>query len=488
MGVHLADVIIDDIDLYGDGVNLAARLRDLGGPQEIVMSAAVRDQLIDGLDVTIEDLGERHLKGMQRPVRAFRAWAPTREGKRGRDAPVRIGQRPSIAVLPFRNASGEQANDFLGDLLAEDVTGDLSRQIDLFVISPLSTRPFRDRLYEPRNVADVLGVRYVLAGSMQTSGTRLRITAELTEAEAGHVVWADRFEGSLADTLELQDRISREMTKRVVPYVRQVELQRARAKRIEDLTAYERTIRAIDHLHRSSHEDYQSARDLLESAIQLEPHYVAPRAWLAYWHVRRVGQGWSSDAKQDSLEATRHAEAALEIDHNDPWALSVYGVVAAYLLKDLETAIARYDRALAINPSLAPAWVWSTSAYAWLGRGDEAVRRAPLAIELSPFDPNMYLFTSHAGSAHAVAGQYDQAVEFLRRSLRENRTFTATHKLLTISLALSGRMEEARTAASELLSLEPSFTVSVFRQRYPGSGAPYAPRFFDALKSAGIPS
>jgi adenylate cyclase len=487
MGIHLADVIIDDIDVYGDGVNLAARLRDLGGPQEIVMSAAVRDQLVDGLDVTIEDLGERQLKGMQRPVRAFRAWAPTRDATRGIEPTRRARDRPSIAVLPFRNLSGEKAHDLLGDLLAEDVIGDLSRQVDLFVISPLSTRPFRDRLYEPRSVADVLGVRYVLSGSMQTSGTRLRITAELTEAETGRVIWADRLEGSTGDILELQDHLSREISKRVVPYLRQVELERARSKKPEDLTAYERTIQAIDHLHRSSHEDYQRARDLLDSAIALEPQYVAPRAWLSYWHVRRVGQGWSTDPRQDRIDATRHAEAALELDHNDPWALSVYGVVAAYLLNDLETAIARYDRALTINPSAAPAWIWSTSAYAWLGRGDEAVRRAPMAIELSPFDPNMYLFTSHAGSAYAVAGQYDRAIEFLRRSLRENRLFTASHKLLTISLALSGRMEEARAAAAELLSLEPMFTVSLWRARYPGRNAPYAETFYEALRTAGIP-
>jgi TolB-like protein/class 3 adenylate cyclase/Tfp pilus assembly protein PilF len=487
MGIHLADVIVDDIDVYGDGVNLAARLRDLGGPQEIVMSAAVRDQLVDGLDVTIEDLGERHLKGMQRPVRAFRAWAPTIGARPGGERSQRAGNRPSIAVLPFRNLSGENAHNFLGDLIAEDVIADLSRQTDLFVISRLSTTPFRDRLYEPRNVADVLGVRYVLSGSMQTSGTRLRIMAELTEAEAGHVIWSDRFEGSLADIFELQDRLSQEMTKRVVPYVRQLELQRSRAKRPDDLTAYERTIQAIDHMHRSSREDHEQARQMLESAIHLEPQYVAPRAWLAYWHVRRVGQGWSPDPKTDSVDATRYAETALELDNRDPWALSVYGLVAAYLFKDLETAIARYNRALAINPSAAPAWVWSTSAYAWLGRGEEAVRRAPKAIELSPFDPNMYLFTSHAGSAYVVAGQYDKAIEFLRRSLRENRLFTATHKLLTISLALSERMEEARTAASELLSLEPTLTVKSFRQRYPGSDAPYAARFCEALQTAGVP-
>jgi TolB-like protein/tetratricopeptide (TPR) repeat protein len=488
IGVHLADVIIDDLDLYGDGVNLAARLRDLAGPQEIVISAAIRDQLVDGLDVTIEDLGERELKGVERPVRAFRAWAPGQSLRSGDQRTRRSGDRPSMAVLPFRNSSGHSEHDFLGDLIAEDVIGNLSRQTDLFVISPLSTRPFRDRLYEPRNVADVLGVRYVLSGSMHASAARLRISAELTEAVAGHVVWAERFEGPLADLFELQDQLSQQITKRVVPYVRQIELQRVRAKRPEDLTAYECTLRAIDHLHRSSHEDYERARSLLQSAIKLDPQYVAPRAWLAYWHVRRVGQGWSPDMHADTLDATRHVEAAVELDHKDPWALSVHGLVAAYLFKDLEAAIARYDQALAVNPSAAPAWHWSTSAYAWLGRGDEAVRRAPMAIELSPFDPNMYLFMSHAGSAHAVAGQYEQAIECLRRSLRENRMFTATHKLLTISLALAGRMQAARAAATELLTLEPTFTVSLFRQRYPGSHAPYAEQFFEALRSAGIPA
>jgi len=226
---------------------------------------------------------------------------------------------------------------------------------------------------------------------------------------------------------------------------------------------------------------------MLEAAIQLEPDYVSPRAWLAYWHLRSVAQGWSSDAQNDSVEAKRHAEIALEVDYNDAWAWSVYGHVAAYLFKDLETAIDRYDRALALNPSAAPAWAWSTSAHAWLGRGDDAMKRAPMAIELSPIDPNMYIFTCHAGSAYAAAGQYDQAIEFLRRSVRENRLFTASHKLLAISLALSGRMEEARCAATELLSVEPAFTVSLFQQRYPGRDAPYAAQFYEALRAAGIP-
>jgi adenylate cyclase len=487
MGIHLGDVLADDIDLYGDGVNLAARLLQLGGPQEIVVSASVRDQLTNNLGLSIEDMGERQLKGFDRPTRAYRIWPL---GGAQALAPARArrqGQRPSIAVLPFRNLSGDQTHEFLGELIAEDLIGDMSRLTDLFVISRLSTSPFRNRPYEPRGIADALGVRYVLSGSLQTSGKRMRVRAELTEAEAGHAIWSERFEGSLGDIFDIQDELAREIAKRVVPYVRQLELERARSKRPEDLTAYEHTLRAIDHMHRSSRDDLDVAKIMLESAIAAEPDFVMPRAWLAYWHVRRVGQGWSPDRRQDTIDAIRHADAALEIDYKDSWALSVHGLVAAYLQKDLEAAITRYDRALAINPSSAPAWVWSTSAYAWLGRGEEAVRRAPMAIELSPFDPNMYIFNSHAGSAYAVAGDYDRAIEFLRRSLRENRMFTASHKLLTISLALSGRRDEARKAAADLLVYEPGLTVRSFRESYPGSNAPYGPSFCDALAQAGIP-
>jgi adenylate cyclase len=487
IGIHLADVMADDVDLYGDGVNLAARLMSLGGPQEIFISAAVRDQLTDGLDVTLEDLGERKLKGIERPVRAFRAWPPGPLPSASANRARHAGDRPSIAVLPFRNLSGDPAHDFLGDLIAEDVIGDLSRLIDLFVISRLSTTPFRDRLFEPRNVAEVLGVRYVLSGSMHTSGTRLRLMAELIEAGAGHVIWAERFEGSLADIFELQDHLSQAIAKRVVPYVRQLELQRARSKHPDNLTAYERTLRAIDHFHCSTHHDLDQARALLEAAIQSDSSYVTPYAWLAHWYVRRVGQGWSDDPKRDTAEANRYSEAALQRDPTDPLALTVSGLVMGYLNKDLDSAISQYDRALTINPSASSAWVWSTSAYAWLGQGEEAVRRSHRAIELSPFDPLMYTFTSIAGTAHAVAGQYDKAIEFCRRSLRQNRLFASTHRILAISLALSGRAEEARAAAAELLKLEPTLTVAGFRQRYPGSGSPQAKIFADALSIAGVP-
>jgi adenylate cyclase len=487
MGIHLADVMADDLDIYGEGVNLAARLMVLGGSQEIVISAAVRDQLTDGLGVTIEDLGERQLKGVDRPVRAFRAWPlgplPNRTANRSQH----VGDRPSIAVLPFRNLSRDPAHDFLGDLLAEDVIGHLSRLTDLFVISRLSTTPFRDRLYEPRNVAEVLGVRYVLSGSMLASGTQLQVIAELTEVEVGRAIWSERFRGSMADIFELQEALAADIAKRVVPYVRQLELQRARSKHPENLTAYERTLRAIDHLHRSSHEDMEQARVLLEAAIASDASYATPYAWLARWHVLRVGQGWSPDRDKDRSEANRRAEAALERDENDPWAIAVHGLVAGYLNKDLETAIVSFDRALTINPSAASAWAWSTVAHAWAGRAEEAVARSNRAIELSPLDPHMYIFTSLAGTAHVVAGQYDKAIELCRRSLRENRMYSSTHRILAIALALSGRIDEARRAGADLMALEPAATVSGFRQRYPGSVGAQTEIFCEALATAGVP-
>jgi adenylate cyclase len=336
-------------------------------------------------------------------------------------------------------------------------------------------------------VAEILGVRYALSGTLQSSGARVRVMAELTDVEAGQAVWAERFEGQIIDIFDLQDQLSHDITMRVVPLVRQRELARARAKRPENLTAYERTLRAVDHLHRSSPNDLQQARILLEEAIASDPNYAAPHAWLARYFVRRVGQGWSTNQKDDTTAAYRHAEAALERDETDAWVLAVNGLVAGYLDKDLEKAMRLYDRALAINPSTPSAWVWSTSALAWLDRGEEAVARAPRAIELSPFDPNLYSFTSLAAVAHLVAGNYDRSIELCRESLRQNAMFTSTYKTISIALTLRGKMDEARQAVDSLRTLEPNLTVRGFLEQYPGRDTNHAPLFASALANAGLP-
>jgi adenylate cyclase len=496
IGINYGEVVSDDLDLYGDAVNLAARLLKLGEAREIIISAAVRDRLADGFGVavedlgelSIEDLGEHKLKGVEEHVRAFRAWPADAVPLGSVNRTRRTGDRPSIAVLPFRNMSGEPAYDFLGDLIADDLIADLSRLTDLFVISRLSTTPFRERFYEPRNVAEALGVRYVLCGSVCAMGAHVALTVELSDAESGHVMWSDRsFRAPVAEIFELQERLSRHIAQDVVPQIRNREFQRVRAKRPDNLTAYEKTLRAIDHLHRTSREDMEHARTMLESAIAADPAYAAPRAWLARWHVLRVGQGWSTDRERDTSEANRRAEEAIERDERDPWSIAVHGLVAGYLNKDLEGAIDRYDEAVELNQSAALAWVWKSSALAWLGRGEEAVEASKRAIELSPFDPHRYYFNSIAGTAHAVAGKYEQAVALCQRSLRENRMFISAQRVLTISLALAGRLEEAKRAKEELMKLEPNLTVGGWRSRYPGSASEHAERFCEALAMAGVP-
>lgn len=487
VGVHMAEVLADDVDLYGEGAYLAARLMALAAPGETIVSGAVRDDLTDGLDVSLEDLGDRWLKGVDRPVRAFRAWPPDVPPIRSPNQRLLAGSRPSIAVLPFRVLSENPAHRFLGDLLAEDLIGTLSVQSELVVISRLSTAPFRERFYEPRNVAEILGVRYALSGTLQSSGARVRLMAELTDVEVGQAVWAERFEGQIVDIFDLQDQLSRDIAVRVVPLVRQRELARARAKRPENLTAYERTLRAIDHLHRSSAADLEQARQMLEAATTSDPNYAAPHAWLAQYYVRRVGQGGSPDPASDAQSAYRHAEAALERDEGDAWVLSVNGLVAGYLDKNPAKAMTLFDRALAINPSTPSAWVWSTSALAWLDRGDEAVSRAPRAIELSPFDPNRYAFNAMAAVAHAVAGDLEKSIESSRQSIRQNALFASSYRTLAIALALAGRLDEARTAVNQLMKLEPSLTVSGFARRYPGRDSRHAAGFLSALAVAGVP-
>lgn len=492
-GIGFGEVFRDDLDLYGEAVNLGARLRDIGEAGEIIISTAVRDQLAYGSGVaveelgefTIEDLGEHKLKGVEQHVRAFRAWpadaVPAARIKRTRP----IGDRPSIAVLPFSNMSGDPANNFLGDVIADDLIADLSRLTDLFVISRLSTTPFRD---EPRNVAEKLGVRYVLSGSVGAMGANLALTVELSDAVSGHVMWSDRpFRGPLADIFGLQEKLSRHIAQDVAPHILNREFQRVRAKRPDNLTAYENMLLAIDYLHRTSPKNMEEAHEMLLKAIDADPGYAAPRAWLARWHVLRVGQGWSKDQESDTREATRRAKEAMERDRTDPWSIAVHGLVLAYLNKHLEAAIDCYDRALRLNRSAALAWVWRSSALAWLGRGEEAVESSKQAIELSPFDPHRYYFDSIAGTAHAVAGKYEKAITLCQRSLGENPMFVSAQRILTISLALAGRFEQAKRAREELMKLEPNLTVSGWRSRYPGSASEHTERFCEALAMAGIP-
>ncbi len=396
-------------------------------------------------------------------------------------------REPSIAALPFRNLTGDPAHDFVAEGLLEDLIEALSRVPNFFVISRLSTLAFRNQDRHPREIGNVLGVRYVLSGSVRVLGDRVRLTIELTDTQSGEALWFAKLDEQFLDLFEIQDRLSEMIVRKVAPYLHAAEMNRIRVKRPDSLEAYDLFLRAQENMHNSSRMVFETAEALFDAAIAKDPHYAAALAWRAYWHVLRVGQGWSPDPADNSTQADRFARAAIQCNSMEPMALAVHGLVASYLYKDFDLALRRLGTALRINASAAPAWLWSAAAHAWMGNGPLAIEEINKAMALSPYDPLMYAYSGNAAMAYLVDGQYERAIECALRSLHENRTYTAAYRLLVMGLVLAGREDEARASARRLLELEPGLTVASFRRRYPGSASPQADLFCDALARAGVP-
>jgi TolB-like protein/DNA-binding SARP family transcriptional activator len=394
---------------------------------------------------------------------------------------------PSIAVLPFRDLTGDPAHDLVAEGLVEDLIEALSRVPNFFVISRLSTLAFRNQDRHPREIGNVLGVRYVLSGSVRVLGDRLRLTIELTDTQLGAALWFSKLDERFLDLFEVQDRLSEMIVRQVAPHLHAAEMKRIRVKRPDSLEAYDLFLRAQENMHNSSRAVFETSEALFDAALAKDPHYAAALAWRAYWHVLRVGQGWSPDPANDATQADRFAQSAIACNSMEPMALAVHGQVASYLYKDFDLAFRRFEAALRINANAAPAWMWSAAAHAWMGNGPRAIEEINKAMALSPYDPLMYAYNAYASIAYLVDGQYERAIECALRSLRENRTYTAAHRLLVIALVLAGRENEARASARRLLELEPRLTVAGFRRRYPGSAASHAELLCDALARAGVP-
>lgn len=392
---------------------------------------------------------------------------------------------PSIAVLPFRTLSTERGHDLIAEGLTEDLVEAFSRVAGLFVISRLSTLSFRSR--SPLDTGAALGVRYLLSGSVRLAGDRLRILAELTEAHSGKAIWVSRFDEHFSDLLDIQNRLAERVICLVAPHLRSAELKRVRAKRPEDHNAYDLFLRGQENMHSPSRAVFESSEGLFNAAIARQPHWATALAWLAHWHVLRVGQGWSPDRAHDTDQAEHLARRAIECDGTESLAFAVQGHIAAYLRKDFELAFDCFETAQRLNPNSARAWLWNANAHAYVGEGSSAVGKIKRAIALSPFDPLNYAYSCSANIAYLAAGQYERAVEFGLRCVRENRGYTSGYKMLIPALILTGRKAEARASAHQLLALEPQLTVERFRERFPGSAAPLGELCCDALERAGIP-
>jgi TolB-like protein/Tfp pilus assembly protein PilF len=488
IGINVEDVIDDDGVLQGDGVNIAARIHQAAEPGQVVVTASVRDYVMNRLPIAFRDLGTPALKNIARPVRVFAIeWIEGAEGATASHPYLQWSSRPTLAVLPFRTIGGTDDDTYFGDGITEDIISGLSRSRSLYVIARNSTLRYRDRTKDLRQIASELDVRYVLDGSVRRQATRLRINAELIDAVANRAIWAQRFEGTNEDLFEFQDRIATSIVGSLEPRVQAVEAARVGDRPTESLDAYDCVLKALSRLYQFTEESHREAGALLERAIALDPSYAQAHAYMAWWLNFQVGEGRSSDPDADRARALAVSRRAVELDSEDPFVLAVAGHLLAFLAHKPEDAEDLFEQALALNQNSAFAWGLSALTFAYLGRPDEALERLQNSWRLNPFDPlNFYLWIV-AGIAEFVAGRYDEAIAWLRKSRRANPRFMAALRMLAASLALSGDESGAREVARELLAMDPGFRVSKFVSWYPLQRPEDLARLEAGLRTAGLP-
>ena len=492
IGVHLGDVMEKaDGTVYGDGVNIAARLESLAEPGGIAVSEAVQAAQRHRLPTAFEDLGEHTVKNIAHPVRAYRvridgAVASADVAPEGRGAPpLALPDKPSIAVLPFNNMSGDPEQEFFADGVAEAITATLSRIRSFFVIARNSAFRYKGKAVNVPEVGRELGVRYVLEGSVQKAGNRLRITVQLIDAVGNAHIWADRVDGTLEDLFDLQDRITERVAGALQPSIRLAEIERARRKRPQDLGAYDYTMRAMPLVWALERESSESALNLLEQALAIDPGYPLALSLAGWCHAQRMVYNWTDDIGAASSAALSHAEKAAELSSDDPLILAVLGAVHTFL-RNHGTARIMLERAVALDPNAA--WAWSRLGWVenYADHPDRAIEYFQRALRLSPLDPMNFNNYVGMGSAHEIAERYDEAATLYRRGLQERPHALWILRNLVSSLVGAGRIDEAKVEFVRLCAAYPGFTITKFKKAMVFSPA-MLDRMAAHLKTIGVP-
>lgn len=398
--------------------------------------------------------------------------------------------QPAIAVVPFTNRNHGFEHFAAGELIADGVIARLSKTRELKVISRLSTTSFRDRQVDAQEIEHRLGASYILVGSYLLNDSKLVVTAELIEAKSGHVLWADRLQAPLQDLFESESELCGNLADQAHAAIMASELHSAITQPLPSLQSYSLLLGAMTLMHRANYKEFDKARLMLERLMELHRLHALPHAWMAKWYVLKAAQGWSTDTKQDAAEALACCRRALEKDSQSALAIAVTGQVHGYLNKDLDAAEKLYHEALACNPNESLAWLWLGMNFGFRGKNEQAADSTERALLLSPLDPLRYYYQSLAASASIAAGRYDRAIELASASLRANRTHSSTYRALAIAQVLSGNVADGTATVSQLMTLEPNFTVRAFLARYPGQAQAksYSEMLANALATAGLPA
>lgn len=486
IGIHVGSIFEENSQIFGDAVNFAARLQSHAMPGGIVLSERARDALgACSRSSDLRDLGYAELKGFDKRAHLFAI-----ETDLVRLAvPVKAtGSLPSVAVLPLVNQSANPEDAYLADGFSEGVGTSLAALHELFVVSSASSAIFRGRQPDPREVGRALGVNYALFGRIQRLSQGYGVSVELCDTRSGAMLWGERMRVDMEDVFELQDALARKIVMNLAPQVRSVELRRAIRKPPESLTAYDRLLRALYTMGSADRDTFDRARTFLGEAMIEEPDFALPVAWAARWHSVRIGRGWSQNPDDDSAQAYALAMRATTIDPLNALALATLGHMNTILRRDSEAALQCFDDALSACPNHPLAWTLSSATLAYLGQGQEAVRRAEHGLRLSPHDPMRYSQFMFLGIAHYAAGAFEEAVRWQRRSVANNPLHEATLLLLAAALAAVGSLEDARQVTARFLALRPDFSLDRYsRKRLPFFDPTLRGTFAMHLQEAGLP-
>jgi TolB-like protein/class 3 adenylate cyclase len=488
VGVNIGDIIIDGDDIFGDGVNIAARLQEIAPSGGVVVSGRVHDDVQDRLDAVFADVGIHELKNIARPVHVWR-WTPdgVAPAAVSVQATLALPDKPSIAVLPFTNMSGDPDQEYFVDGLVEDIITALSRFKSLFVIARNSSFAYKGAAVDIKQVGRELGVRYVLEGSVRRAVNQVRITGQLIQVNSGAHIWADRYDGDLAGIFELQDKVALDVVGAITSKLEAAEMDRARRKPTAALDAYDYHLRGMASLYRLTRESTSEALDLFYKAINLDPDFALPHGWATQCYMWRSGFGWLTDRNRETAEAVRLAQRAVELDSDDALPLSSAALTFIILGVDFNYGRALLERALLLNPNLMLAWLGMGWVNIWNGEAEPAIEAFTRAMRLSPLDPFNFGMLQGMAFGHFLAGRYNEASTWAEKSLRVHQERPSGLRLMAASYALAGRMEEARKAMTRARHLDPALRVSKVRDWIHFRRPEDLARYEGALRIAGLP-
>jgi len=467
IGINVGDIVVEDGDIFGDGVNVAARLEALAEPGGICVSARVQEDAAGKVDLAFEDLGEQALKNIARPIRAYRIATDAVSATVRQTSALALPDKPSIAVLPFANMSGDPEQEYFADGMVEEIITALSRIKWLFVIARNSTFTYKGQAIDVKQVGRELGVRYVLEGSVRKAGGRVRITAQLIDAVNGTHLWADRFDGSLEDIFDLQDKVAFSVAAVIEPTLQAAEMRRSAARPTTDLTAYDLYLRALTFQLSIEKDQLARALDLLGRAIERNPRYGPALAFAAFCRMHLDIGGWVHDRETNRRNGVALARESLRAAGDDPGVIANAAQTLGYFGEDMDAAIALIDRSLALNPSFARGWFQS----GWLrlnaGKAAIAIEHFEASVRLNPRDVSGRRSLVGIGIAHFFNRRFDDAVAKLLVSLEETQGWAMPYRVLAAAYAHMGRLDDAREIVKRLRAITDAVVPSIIPFRDP---------------------